>query len=550
MIKIKYKDEVIEREKNISLEEVASNFKDRYKFDIIAATIDNKISSLDEKLVRDCSVDFYDITSMIGSGVYERGIYFLFSKAVSDVLSCDVKIKYLVGKSTLCEVLINNLISEVTVEKIKIRMKELVEKKLPITKLLVSRIEAMEYFHNINRLDKADSLKYISNSSVSLYKLDDMLDYYYGVLPNNTKLLNTFNLKYLNENKIMIMFPTQFNLSNNLKYEKKENELQNILIGDNYLKNIGINTVANLNKMISVGNYGDVIRLSEALQNNRLFEIVDRITKNKDLKVILINGPSSSGKKIVSKKLSLFLRSRNINPINISINDFYINIEDRVLDENGNPEEEEIEAIDTSQFNRKISDLLNGKQVKLPKFNFETKRQELREDAIIMDKNSVLVIEGTHAFNEQLTEMIPNKNKYKLFICPLTPLALDNHNLFKTSDIRLLREIIINNRLFKISASETLKEWEKLRMVEEKLIFPYIEDADEIFNTSLAYELGVLKTYAEPLLFSVSEEDPNYNEAIRLINLFRIILGMPSELVPNDSLIREFIGGNCFCQNK
>ena len=454
---------------------------------------------------------------------------------------------YFVDKGVYCEILTNNLISEVTVEKIKIRMKELVDGKLPITKIMVSRFDAIDYFSKINQMDKAQSLRFISNSTISLYKLDNTLDYFYGVLPRNTSYLTKFNVKYLKENKVMLLPPYTFEEDEKLNFDKNNKLIENVDVQAKYLENININTSVELNNTISTGKYGDVIRISESIFNNQLFKIVDNITKNKDIKIVLITGPSSSGKTTISKKLSLFLKSKGYNPIPISVDDFYTNIKDRVLDETGKPELEKIEAFDTNQFNKKVLELLNGNEVILPKFNFIEGKQEYDDkNKIQMKHKSILIVEGIHAFNEKLTEMIPDKNKFKLFISPVTPLNIDNHNLFKSTDNRLLRRIVRDNRTRGSSASTTLKIWKKVRKTEEELILPYSKEADEILNTSLVYELGVLKTYAEPLLFSVDENDPNYDDALRLINIFRVILGIPSEDVPDDSIIREFIGGSCF----
>lgn len=548
IIKVKYKDKEFEYEKGVLISEIASKAKDDYKYDILAASINNRLTSLDSKLTRNCTIDFFDITSSIGYKVYERGVLFLFCKAVKDVLNCDVRLLHTIDSGIYAEILTNNLISEVTVEKIKIAMRQLCERKIPITKIMVSRVEAIEYYEKINQMDKANSLRYISNSSISLYKMDDTLDFFYGVLPYSTSLMSKYNIKYLNDNKVIIMLPSSSNIDNfeNVKLTKNDKFLKAMEKNDSYLNSLKISTSVELNRMISTGDYGDLIRISEALLNNELFEIADRISKEKDLKIVLITGPSSSGKTTTSKKLTLFLRSKGLTPIPISVDDFYIDIKDRVLDENGNPEKERIDAIDTNQFNKKISELLNGKEVKLPKYNFITGKQEMSDKTIKMNEKSVLVIEGIHAFNEQLTEMIPDKNKFKLYICPLTPLNVDNHNMFKSTDNRLLRRIVRDNTSRGASASDTLETWKSVRKAEDEMIIPYAKDADFILNTSLAYELGVLKTYAEPLLFSVSEDDPNYDEAIRLINLFRVILGMPSDSVPNDSIIREFIGGSCF----
>lgn len=545
-IKIKYKNNEYEYEKGTTLLSIAKDFQSDYKEDIIVASVNNRLTGLDSKISHYSVVNFYDITSVLGNRSYSKGLYFLFAKAVRDVLNCDVKIMHLIDKGIYCEILTNNLISEVTVEKIKIRMRELYESKLPISKIMVSRLDAIDYFSKVNQPDKASSLRFISNSSISLYKLDDTLDYFYGVLPSNTSYLNNFNVKYLKENKVILLMPYLYDLKEKLTFERNDKLLETLEKNDDYLTALKINTSVELNRTISTGDYGDVIRISEALQNNRLFEIIDKIIKNKDLKMVLITGPSSSGKTTTSKKLSLFLRSKGYDPIPISVDDFYFDVKNRVLDENGEPEKERIEAIDTNQFNKKISELLDGKEVLMPRYDFTTGEQVLSSLPIKMNENSILIIEGIHAFHEKLTEMIPDKNKFKLYICPLTPLNIDNHNLFDSNDNRLLRRIVRDNHSRGSSASQTLETWKKVRNAEEEMIFPYIKDADEVFNTSLVYELGVLKTYAEPLLFSVSEDDANYEDAIRLINLFRVILGIPSDDVPNDSIIREFIGGSCF----
>lgn len=546
VIKIRYKNEEYEYEKGITLLKVSKKFESDFKDKIIVATINNRLTGLDTKLTRSCVVDFFDMNSVSGNHTYSRGMYFLLSKAVRDVLNCDVKIMHVIEKGVYCEILTNNLISEVTVEKIKIRMRELVSESYPITKIMVSRLDAIDYFTKVNQLDKASSLRFISNSSISLYKLDDMLDYFYGVLPCNTSLLDKYNVKYLKDNKIILLIPSVYEKEDKLKYEKNEQLIKAVEKNDDYLSALKINTSVELNNTISNGDYDDIIKISESLQNNQMFEIVNKITKDKDIKMVLITGPSSSGKTTTSKKLTLFLKSKGFDPIPISVDDFYFDVEDRVLDENGEPEKERIEAIDTNQFNRKISDLLSGEEVFLPRYNFIKGRQEKRTTSTKMSDNSILIIEGIHAFNEKLTEMIPDKNKFKLYICPLTPLNIDNHNLFSSNDNRLLRRIVRDNRTRGVCASETLNVWSSVRKAEEITLFPYIKDADEVLNTSLTYELGVLKTYAEPLLFSVSEDDPNYDDALRLINLFRIILGIPSDDVPSDSIIREFIGGSCF----
>lgn len=546
MIKIKYKDQEYEYESGTSLLDISKRFGSNYKNDIIAASINNRIVSLDTIIKENKTIDFYDTTSAIGRRTYIRGLYFLFIKAVKDVLNCDVKIMYFVNKGVYCEILTNNIISEVTVEKIKIRMRQLKDEALEIKRLMVSRFDAIEYFEKINQQDKAESLKYISNATISLYRLDDKLDYFYGVLPTNTSYIKYFNLKYINNNKVMLLPPITYLEEEKIKFDKTDVLLPKLSEQSSYLENIGINTAVDLNKSISTGNYGDVIRISETIQNNQLLSIADKIAKDKSLKVLLITGPVSSGKKTVSKKLELYLKSKGRKSILISMDDFHVDVKDNL--ENKNIYNfQKIEDIDTNLFNQKLSELLEGKEVVLPKYNFISGKQEFNDkNKASLLQNGIIIVEGLHTFNEKLTEMLPDKNKFKLFVNPLTPLNIDNHNLFKETDNRLLRYIIRNNKTHNMLASESIKLWSDIRKYEEENIYSYMMEADDVFNSSAVYELGVLKTYVEPLLFQVSEKDDNYDDAIRLINIFRIILGIPSDEVPNDSIIKEFIRQSCF----
>lgn len=545
-IKIRYKNENYNYEEGITLLDVSKDFSKEYKHDIIIGMVDNKLTSLDYKLVKDCTVDFFDINSVKGRQTYIRGLFFLFVKAVKEVLKCDVRIMYFLEKGIYCEILSNNLISEVTVEKIKIKMRELKDNKIDIKKITVSRLEAIDYFLKTNQKDKAKSLRYITNATINLYKMDKSLDYFYGVLPCNTKYINSFNLKYLGENKIMLLPPVTYALDEKIKYEKMDKYLDEIKFQSKYLENINISTSSDLNNHVSKGDYGDIIRMSETIQNNQLINIVNDISKSKDIKLILLNGPTSSGDLTVSNKLMSYLKWKGYDPIYIKIDDFYLDLKDRIVDDEGSIDNK-LDFIDTNQFNKKISELISGKEVILPKYNLKEAKQEFDETKKIrLSSNGIIIASGLHAFSEQLTEMISSKNKCKICIYPLTPLNIDNHTLFKQTDNRLLRKVIKDNKLYGKTASEVFKNWKKIREDEEEYIYPYVKQADYVYNTSLVYELGVLKTYAEPLLFSITEEDENYDDAQRLINIFRMILSIPSEEVPKDSVLREFIGQSCF----
>jgi len=545
-INLKIKGKSKEYEKGVTLYDVSKDYKDDYKYDILVGSINNKLMPLKTEVTKDCDVDFYDLTSLLGNNVYQKGLQFLFATSVKDVLKCDVKFSYSLDNSIYCEILSNDVISDVILEKIKNKMKSYIEEGVEIQKIIVSRIDAIDYYRQVNQLDKAESLRYISDSSISLYRINNTLDYYYYVLPNNTKSLKFFNVKNLGENKVVLMYPDFYDVSKELKYIKNDKLITAYNDNSKYLNDLGIKTSSDLNKIISNSDHGDIIRISEIIQNNKILNMVNEISKNKDIKIVLITGPSSSGKTTISKKLGLLFKSKGINPIPISLDNFFINVDERVLDENGKPEMEKISVINVELFNEKITDLINRKEVYMPKFNFKLGKQELSTKPIKMTDDSILIIEGIHSFNEKLISNISNKYKYKIFLCPLTPLNIDNHNLFKSTDNRLIRRIVRDNIFRNTSASDTLKFWKNVRKTEQEIIFPYMKDADIVLNTSLLYELSVLKTYVEALLFSVEEDDENYEEAIRLINLFRIIVAMPSDSIPSDSIIREFIGGSCF----
>lgn len=546
VVKVKYNNREFTFNRGITLDVIAKEASADFEGEIINASIDNHLVDLNAKIQKDCEVKFYDFTSLPGNRAYERGLTLLFVKAVRDVINCDVKVLHSIDKGIYCEILSNEKIDEVTVQKIKIRIRELVALSIPIQKLTVSRLDAIDYFTKVGQVDKANSLRYISNSNISLYQLDNVLDYFYGELPNNTKVLEKYDLKYLYDNYVILLSPHLYGNKDKLSFVSSDKLLDEFKRNDSYLNSIGIENASDLNESISNGDYGEVIRVSEAMQNNVLFGVADNISKNKDIKIILITGPSSSGKTTVSKKLSLYLKSKGIDPVSISIDDFYVDLKDRILDENGKPESERIEAIDVALFNLKINELLQGKETDMPKYDFIKGQKEYGKNVIKIKDKNVLVIEGIHAFDKRLLQDIPDRFKFKIYLSPLTALNVDNHNMFKSTDNRLIRRMVRDNLTRGSSASQTLATWRSVRDAEEEFILPYQKEANAIFNTSLVYELGVLKTYVEPLLFSVNEDDPNYDEAIRLINRFRGILAIPSDLVPNDSIIREFIGGSCF----
>lgn len=541
-----YKRKEYKVEKGTTLHNLSENFKEDYKDDIIVGSIDNYICDLDEPIIKDCTIEFFDLNSTVGNKAYERGLSFLFAKAIKDVLNSDVKIEHSLDKGIYCEILFNNQIDQVIIEKIKIRMRELTTLSFPLEKITVSRLETMDYYTKIGQYEKAKSLRYISNTSISLYKLDNMLDYYYGPLPVNTKYIKKYDIKFIEDNCVVLLYPNIYNDNEKLEYQHHKKLFEEFRSYSNWSHKLGINTVSDLNEVTSCSKYNDIIRIAEATQTNKLFEITNEIISNDNIKIILITGPSSSGKTTTANKLGMFLQSKGKVPHSISLDDYFFDRVDTPKGKDGKEDYESVSAIDSNLFKEKIMALLEGKSVRLPRYDFMTGEKELCKEEIKLHKEDILIIEGLHTFNEKIVGVLPQKNLYKIYLSPLTVLNIDNHNRIRTTDNRLVRRMVRDNRGRGYDASKTLASWPKVRKGEEEYIFPYQDNADVVFNTSLIYELAVLKIYVEPLLFGISQEDPNYPEALRIINLFRSVLSIPSEEVPQDSILREFIGGSCF----
>jgi uridine kinase len=545
-IKINYKNNIYSYPKDITLLELSKQFKEEYKYDIIVATVNNKLTELNAKLEKDCVVEFFDLSHLLGNRVYERGLVYLYTKAVKDVLQCNVLVEHSIDKGLYTTLVSDIEVTDDVITKIEDRMNELVNLKIPFEKLNVSRMEAIDYFEANNQKDVADSLRYISNSYISLYRLDNCYDYFYGEMPVDTSYLKYFNLTKLESNGIVLRFPNLYLGCEIASYTHHDKLFHEFKKYSEWSSNLNLNNVSDLNKIISTGVINDLIYMSEVEQDGRLMEIAKNIRNNSELKLILIAGPSSSGKTTTSKKLCLYLRSMGLNPHQISIDDYFLDRDKTPLKEDGKPDFESLSAINIDLFNEHLKKLLNGGEVKLPKYNFITGKTELTKKKLKLGEKGILVIEGLHALNEELTKTIERNNKYKIYISPLTSISLDNHNRISTSDNRLLRRMVRDNKYRGYTAEVTLSKWQDVREGEERYVFPYQDLADTVFNTSLVYELGVLRLYAEPLLFSVGEDNEYYGEAIRLLNILRNILPITSDSIPLDSIIREFIGKSYF----
>lgn len=543
-VKVTYLGKSYMYPKDITLEDISKDFQDNYSETIIMAEVNGRPYELNYKVTDDVTVDFFDLTSPTGNRVYESGLIFVLEKACLNMLNSEIEVKYSIDKGIYIKT--HKKITKEDLDKVSREMKEIVKRNLPIQKNLVNRLEAIEYYKSTKSYDKVNVLKYSVNTNVNLYRLMDIYNYFFSYLPVSTGALKEFKLTYIDQNSFVLRYPNIYYLNKIPVYKHHDKLFNEFKKYDEWSEKLGIENVSSLNNKVTKGSVDDIVLLSENIQNNSLFKIAETIYNNKKLKLILLAGPSSSGKTTTSKKLELFLKGFGLNPIAISIDNYFLDRDKTPILPDGSYDFESLNSINVELFNRNLKDLLDGKEVTLPVYNFITGKSELSDESIKLGEKEILIVEGLHALNEELTYSIDKKNKYKIYLCPLTVLSLDNHNRIRTTDNRLLRRIIRDNRTRGYSASDTLSTWGKVREGEEKYVFPFQDEADVIFNTSLIYELGVLKTYAEPLLYSVEENDPMYKEAVRLLNLLKNILPISNDYIPVDSIVREFIGGGYF----
>ena len=549
MIKVEFNDGVIkEYKENTTLYEISDSFKHQFAYPILLAKVDNELEELSFNIVHKCKVEFYDRSSLAGYAVYSRGVHFLMIVAIKKVLGDDAEviIQHSIDKGVYCEI-VNKEINKDVLSKIEAKMEEIVKENYNFIKISVARQDAIKFYKKKKQLDKVNVLKYISNSYVNLYRLDEYYDYFFGEMPYSTKVLDEFKLTYIKDNGFVLSYPSVRNPKNTEDYSHHKMVFDAFLDYTEIGRTMEISNVADLNAIVSTGKYNDVIQLAEARYNSQLANVADMIYERKDkVKFILLAGPSSSGKTTTSRKLEVYLRARGFKTHSISIDDYFYNRSETPKKPNGEGDFESIRAVDTDLFNKQLLKLLDGEKVLLPEYNFILGEREYKKKWLQLKENDIVVIEGLHALNPELTLAIEEENKFKVYISPLTQLNIDNHNRIHTSDTRRLRRIIRDNKYRGYNASDTLKQWSNILEGEELYVFPYQNDADVVVNSALIYELGVLKTYAEPLLFSVSEDDETYPEAIRLINFLRNFLPIPSDDIPKESVLREFIGGSCF----
>lgn len=548
-LKVNFRDiKVMEFDEGTSYKDIAEYFKEYFSFDILAAKVDNNIVDLSDTLTKKCNIDFFDRSSETGNSIYARSARFILVLAVRNVLGKDVDIvtEHSMDHGVYCT-LRGATVSKEIISKLTKEMKEIIKSNYLFTKLSVSRLDAIKYFKKVNKLDKVNVLKYISNTYINLYRINDMYDYYYGKMAYSTSQINDFKLTYIKEDGLVLSIPDIVNPECTLDYTHHEKVFNKFEEYTKWGQILGIENAADLNKAVSRAQVCELVNLAEAHYDSQLAKIAEDISASKkDIKLVLIAGPSSAGKTTTSKKLDIYLRSKGFITHPIALDDYFTDMDKRPLDKNGKPDFESIRAVDTDLFNKQLTQLLDGKKVSLPTFNFVLGKREFNGNYLQLGEKDIIIVEGLHALNDQLTMSVDKSQKYKIYISPLTQLNVDNHSHVHTSDIRKLRRIVRDNKTRGFGARETLRMWPDIKAGERENIFKFQDNVDTVVNSSLIYEIGVLKTYVEPLLFNIEEDDPEYPEALRLINFLRNFLPIPSDDVPSDSVLREFIGGSCF----
>lgn len=553
LVKVTINGTVKEYPQGIRLDHISQGYKDEFEDDIILCLIDNQPKELHKTVEKDCELEFITTKDNDGRKTYIRGLIIIMLKAIYNVLGKEiarhVSIEYSASNGLYCSLYTKNDLTENDVKNIKAEMEDIVARDIPIEKKTIDTDEAIELFHEYGMYDKERLFKYRRVSKTNIYNLDGFQDYYYGDMPIRTGILKYFDLMYY-EDGIMLVLPSKKEPKVVEKYKVQSKLFYTLKESNKWTQDMGIDTVGELNDVIVKGDINELILIQEALQEAKVSDIAKTIKADKDEKFVMIAGPSSSGKTTFSHRLSVQLRTHGLTPHPIAVDNYYKNRTKEnystMLDEYGNPDYESLNAIDVELFNKDMTDLLNGKTVDLPVYNFITGSREYKGNYTKLGEKDILVIEGIHGLNDELSYSLPREMKFKVYISALSTLNIDEHNRIPTTDGRLLRRIVRDARTRGSSAQETIEMWQSVRRGEDKNIFPFQEDADVMFNSALVYELAILKSLAEPLLFDVARDSKAFIEAKRLLKFLDYFLSVNSEIVPANSILKEFVGGSCF----
>lgn len=547
-VKITVGDICKEYPKGTTYLEVSKEFPQQ-EHDYILACVDNKLQELNKKIEKSCQVTFLTTADSNGYRTYTRGVIFVMLKAAYAVIGRDnldkVSIQFAIGDGNYCELEGNVQVTDQLVEQIEKKMHEIVDADITFRKYSINTDEATNLFEYYRMMDKKKLFEYRRVSKANVYDLDGFQDYFYGYMPPSTGVLKNFKLKKF-EDGLILQLPPKKQPNKIEEWQNSPKLFQTLKESKGWGKMLEVDTVGALNDIISSGDIQNLILVQEALQEKKMGEIAQQIASNPEKKIILIAGPSSSGKTTFSHRLSVQLRAHGLKPHPIPVDDYFVNRENTPRDEDGNYNFECLDAIDVELFNENMTDLLKGKRVELPVFNFKTGQREYKGNYKQLGKDDILVIEGIHGLNEKLSYSLPKESKFKIYISALTQLNIDEHNRIPTTDGRLIRRMVRDARTRGTGARETIAMWSSVRRGEEQYIFPFQEQADVMFNSALIYELAVLKQFAEPILFGIPKDCPEYIEAKRILKFLDYFIGVSTEDIPKNSIVREFIGGSVF----
>ena len=527
-----------------TLEAVADRFKDYYEDDIILGIVNGRLRELNKKIKSDCELSFVTTADRDGRRTYRRSVVLLLQRAIYDVYGSmtQLHVMHSLGEGYYCQ--LEKSVTEHDIDRIVCSMYSFVEKDLPITKHSAKTQYAEQLFKEKGQHDKERLLHYRRSSRVNLYELDGVVDYFYGFMAPSTGMLKYFDIVPY-ESGFVLLFPGAN--SRSVEPLVTSNKLFHTLDDSReWSKMLGIGTIGSLNDAIAAGRGQEIMLLQEALMEQKIGNLAAQIASDDKKKFVMIAGPSSSGKTSFANRLSIQLIAKGRKPHPLSLDDYYVDREFCPKNPDGSFDFECLESIDIKLFNEDMNRLLKGEAVDMPSFNFKTGKREYRGRKLTLGADDILVIEGIHGLNDRLSQLIPPEHKFKIYISALTQLNIDEHNPLSTTDERLIRRIVRDARTRGTNAMETIAMWPSVRKGERENIFPFQEQADVMFNSALVYELAVLKVYAEPLLFGIERDCPEYLEAKRLLKLLDYFLPMPADGIPNNSLLREFVGGSCF----
>ena len=528
--------------------EIARDFQDQYENDILLVRVNGKLRELEKTLAGDSEISFITAKENAGYKTYERSAIFLMLKAFYEVIPREkfrkIQIDFALGNGIYGELVGDIPVDEKLLTSVKVHMEKLRDAAIPVKKRSVNTDDAVELFGKHGMHDKEQLFQYRRASRVNIYSIGEFEDYFYGYMVPDTSYVKYFDLVPCHAG-FLLLLPVKTD-PKHVEHPAIREKLFSILHSSyRWSDSLEVPNVGALNKMIVDGRGQDLILMQEALQEKNIGQVAEKAVKDPDRRIVMIAGPSSSGKTTFSHRLSTQFAALGYNPHPISVDNYFRNREEYPLDENGQPDFEALGCVDIPQFNEDMNALLSGKTIELPRFNFKTGKREYKGEMLKLGKKDILVIEGIHCLNDAMSSELPKDSKFKIYISALTQLNVDEHNRIPTTDGRLIRRMVRDARTRGTSALETIERWPSVRRGEDKNIFPYQESADVMFNSALVYELAVLKLYAEPLLFNIPRDREEDDEAKRLLKFLDYFLAIDSESIPKTSIIREFIGGSC-----